>query len=299
MKKSQRGFYLTILGVLCWFMLTARDNVNELLEKDVIVVFKTHFDIGYTDWADNVRYNYAGPMVEGALDIIEQSKQMPAHQQFNWIIAGCPMKEMLENSKPEVKPRIEQAIRNGNFTVHGLPFTFETEACEPESMVRSLGYSSAINRQAGLPLPIDAKQTDVPAISLDRPGLWKYSTDFIPQKGNVFFNLYNNQWSTNFTEWIEGSWQARFYLWSFDSYSNEQSVITPSEEFLNPLMAAYATGKPGNMPLSAAGLTLSRKGLQIGAFCPNPDGDGTLLRIWEQAGNGSEVTITLPPRIGL
>ena len=651
MKLSQKVFYLTLIGVLCGFMLTAGDYTTKQQTRDVIVVFKTHFDIGYTDWADNVRYNYAGPMVEGALEIVEKSHQMPEHQQFNWIIAGWPMKEMLENSKPEVKPRIEQAIRNGNFTVHGLPFTFQVDACEPESMVRSLGYSSAINRQAGLQLPIDAKQTDVPShswvlptilanagikflhigcnpaspspevpllfwwegpdqsrlmtmyfepyygtspahgymstpcetklarhlakdivnienmttlfdvwniasepglhartkramekihlfnehtfglsmshghrgywaygndfealrargfynpiefswaekalhtkkaqqiikpalarkvkklalsikaenerivvynplpwersgivtiqtrtnlgdmlrntstgelvrlskdrniyrfstnsippmgyvtfvpaevkaadktlthhynqeqfelendffrikidpadgtirsiidkksgkefvssnsewkfgqyvterfskentdqyahdyikssdhwhwaypelgrinltdepyrrISLDRPGLWKYSTDFIPQKGNVFFNLYNNMWSTNFTYWVEGSWQARFYLWSFDSYSNEQSVITPSEEILNPLLVAYATGKPGNMPLTATGLTLSRKGLQIGAFGPNPDGEGTLLRIWEQSGTGGEATITFPAGSG-
>ncbi len=567
MKLSQKVFYLTLIGVLCGFMLTAGDYTTKQQTRDVIVVFKTHFDIGYTDWADNVRYNYAGPMVEGALEIVEKSHQMPEHQQFNWIIAGWPMKEMLENSKPEVKPRIEQAIRNGNFTVHGLPFTFQVDACEPESMVRSLGYSSAINRQAGLQLPIDAKQTDVPShswvlptilanagikflhigcnpaspspevpllfwwegpdqsrlmtmyfepyygtspahgymstpcetklarhlakdivnienmttlfdvwniasepglhartkramekihlfnehtfglamshghggywaypelgrinltnepyrritgtdpeiifvqdevsvsanihfepreqyghkytmiitlygdspyieliwsingkpaeswpeagwlsfpfninepqfrlgrpgavvdpvtdfikgtnmdyyflntgmaitesgdsgfgimspdvpgISLDRPGLWKYSTDFIPQKGNVFFNLYNNKWSTNFTYWVEGSWQARFYLWSFDSYSNEHAVITPSEEFLNPLLAAYTSGQPGKMPLTATGLTLSRKGLQIGAFCPNPVGEGTLLRIWEQAGKGGEVIITFP-----
>ena len=30
------------------------------------------------------------------------------------------------------------------------------------------------------------------------------------------------------------------------------------------------------------------------AFCPNPDGDGTVLRVWEQAGTGGEITVTLP-----
>jgi alpha-mannosidase len=133
--------------------------------KEVIVVFKTHFDIGYTDWAANVSHNYAGSMVEGALDIIGQSKQMPANQQFKWIVAGWPMKEMLAHSKPEVKTEIQKAIRSGNFMVHALPFSFETEACEIESMVQSLGYSSRINLEAGLPLPIDAKQTDVPSHS--------------------------------------------------------------------------------------------------------------------------------------
>lgn len=137
--------------------------------KDVIVVFKTHFDIGYTDWAGNIRHKYANEMIEGALSIIEQSKQMPKDQQFKWIVAGWPMHEMLARCKPGVKPLIEDAIRNGSFSVHALPFTFETEACNPESVVRSLSYSSAINRQAGLPQAIDAKLTDVPSHSWSLP----------------------------------------------------------------------------------------------------------------------------------
>ena len=30
------------------------------------------------------------------------------------------------------------------------------------------------------------------------------------------------------------------------------------------------------------------------AFCPNPDGAGTVLRVWEQAGKGGTITVTLP-----
>ncbi|WP_423126988.1 hypothetical protein [Gaoshiqia sp. Z1-71] len=157
-----------LVGIGMTSVATGQNNTTPKV-NEVIVVFKTHFDIGYTDWADNVRHCYSNQMVEGALEIIDQSKQMPAHQPFNWIVAGWPMLEMLNNSKPEVKPRIEEALRKGNFTVHALPFTFETEACEMESIVRSLSYSSQINREAGLPLPIDAKQTDVPSHSWALP----------------------------------------------------------------------------------------------------------------------------------
>jgi hypothetical protein len=166
----KRLMFLAVLKIFIGLNSVTTGQNNSTPEvSEVIVVFKTHFDIGYTDWADNVRYSYANQMVEGALEIIDQSKQMPAHQQFNWIVAGWPMREMLNNSKPDVKPRIEEALRKGNFTVHALPFTFETEACELESMVRSLSYSSQINREAGLPLPIDAKQTDVPSHSWALP----------------------------------------------------------------------------------------------------------------------------------
>lgn len=134
---------------------------------------------------------------------------------------------------------------------------------------------------------------DVPGVSLDRPGLWRYTPDFIPKKGNVFFNLYNNQWSTNFTEWVEGSWNTRFYIWRIDEYSNEKSIITPSEEFRNPLLAEFSAGDPGELPASAEGISLSEKGLLITAFKKDKNGD--LLRLWEQKGENVSCTISLPP----
>ena len=135
---------------------------------------------------------------------------------------------------------------------------------------------------------------DAPGISLDRPGLWRYSGSFIPQKPNVFVNLFNNQWSTNFTEWIEGSWSAKMYLWSFQDYKNEQSLVSPSEEFRSPLKAALISGKPGNLPVSQEGIRLSRKGVLLSSFGPNIFGDGTVLRLWEQAGNEGKCKVTLP-----
>jgi alpha-mannosidase len=135
---------------------------------------------------------------------------------------------------------------------------------------------------------------DAPGISLDRPGLWKYSTDFTPKQPNVFVNLYNNLWSTNFTEWIEGSWSASMYLWSVDHFNNESSIITPSEEFRSPLKTVKAYNNGGSLPLVAAGVQLSMKGVSVTAFGKNPDGNGTILRLWEQAGNKGSCTVTLP-----
>ena len=41
-------------------------------------------------------------------------------------------------------------------------------------------------------------------------------------------------------------------------------------------------------------MALSRKGVRVTAFCPNPDGTGIVLRVWEQAGKGGDITVTLP-----
>ena len=135
---------------------------------------------------------------------------------------------------------------------------------------------------------------DAPGVSLDRPGLWRYSRDFLPARPNVFVNLYNNQWSTNFTEWVEGSWSARMYVWGIDRYEEGSGIVVPSEELRVPLKASLMTGPPGSLPPMRAGIVLSRQGVLVTAFGQNPDGAGTLLRLWEQTGAGGTLKVTLP-----
>jgi hypothetical protein len=61
-----------------------------------------------------------------------------------------------------MKPEIEAAIRDRWFVYHGLPFTFETEAGNPEALVRSLSFATDLSKKFNLPLPRDAKLTDMP-----------------------------------------------------------------------------------------------------------------------------------------
>ncbi len=137
---------------------------------------------------------------------------------------------------------------------------------------------------------------NAPAVSLDRPGLFRFSSDFVPEQPNVFVNLFNNQWGTNFTEWIEGGLSAQIYLWSISSYENEKSLITPTEETRVPLMGVYWDGKAGNLPSLKSGISLSRKGILITAYGPNRDGKGDILRLWEQTGESGKCTISFPEK---
>lgn len=133
-----------------------------------------------------------------------------------------------------------------------------------------------------------------PAVSLDRPGLYRFSKKFTPEQPNVFVNLFNTQWGTNFTEWIDGSLSAKIYLWSVDDYDNASSLITPTEETRVPLMAVYSEGKGGGIPAEKQGLKVSQEGVLITAFGPEANHGGTLLRLWEQAGQKGTCTVTLP-----
>ena len=135
---------------------------------------------------------------------------------------------------------------------------------------------------------------DYPLVSLDTPGCWRYSLDFVPKKPVAYVNLFNNQWSTNFRLWNQGTWTSRVRLWAIEHYAAEPDLITPSLEARYPLLAVMADGAPGALPPNRSGLELSRKGILVTAFGTNPDGAGTVLRLWEQAGQSGTVKVRLP-----
>ncbi|AOW10779.1 glycoside hydrolase family 38 C-terminal domain-containing protein [Flavobacterium gilvum] len=136
---------------------------------------------------------------------------------------------------------------------------------------------------------------DHPLISLDTPGIWKFSLDFVPKKPVVYLNLYNNQWNTNYRYWYSGSWSSRVRIWTLDKTKTQpESMTVPALETSYPLQAIVTEKGDGSLPPSQKGVELSRKGILVTEFGNNPDGNkGTLLRLWEMAGNSGEVTIAL------
>jgi hypothetical protein len=150
---------------------------------EVVVVFKTHFDIGYTDMADNVVRRYRTTMIDDALTVVDQNRELPPQQRFTWTIPGWPLSKILDNWPGQTasrKERTEQALREGRFVVHALPFTTHTETLELEDLVRGMTFSSRISRALGLALPRDAKMTDVACHTWLVPTLLKHAgVDFL------------------------------------------------------------------------------------------------------------------------
>jgi len=137
---------------------------------------------------------------------------------------------------------------------------------------------------------------DNPLVSLDSPGCWKYSLDFVPRRPAVYVNLFNNQWTTNFRLWNSGTWTARVRIWSVKEAGNAaDALIAPSLEARFPLQVAWADGPAGSLPARQPGLGIELEGVRVTAFGPNPDGPGTVLRLWEYAGRGGRCGVRLPP----
>lgn len=167
----------TCLAGPLWAATAASAPVRSPVEQ-VIIVFKTHFDIGYTDLASNVVQRYRTTMIEQALKVVDQNRDLPPEQQFVWTLPGWPMAQITANwsgQTAERKQRVLRAFQTGRFAVHALPFSTHTELLEPEDLVRGLGFASRLSRAAGLPLPRDAKMTDVPCHSWILPTLLRHA----------------------------------------------------------------------------------------------------------------------------
>ena len=111
---------------------------------------------------------------------------------------------------------------------------------------------------------------DSPLVSLGRPGAFRYTKEWTPRKPTVFVNLFNNIWGTNFQQWIGGAWICRVRIWSVEGKGAEADLITPAWEARTPCQAAFFDGPPGKLPPMQSGLELSRKGVLVTAFGPNP-----------------------------
>jgi hypothetical protein len=136
---------------------------------------------------------------------------------------------------------------------------------------------------------------DSPLVSLQEPGCWQYSRTFTPARSHVFVNLFNNQWTTNFRLWNGGTWWSRVRFWSIPGGNDLGStLIRPAMEARVALAGVFVDGPSGPLRTQARGLEVDRPGVLVTAFGPNPDGAGTVLRLWEAAGTGGRCHVRLP-----
>ncbi|MBO9620557.1 MAG: hypothetical protein J7539_16150, partial [Niabella sp.] len=148
--------------------MTSRKSKMPLPVKEIIVVFKTHFDIGYTHRVKDVVQYYRTDMIDNALKIMDSSRSLPPEQQFRWTCPGWVMSKVMEPWSGQTAARrtkLDAAFSQGRFITHALPFTIETDVCEPEVLTRGLVFASQLSRQYHLPLPLSAKVTDMPSHS--------------------------------------------------------------------------------------------------------------------------------------
>ncbi|MFA4945409.1 MAG: DUF5054 domain-containing protein [Lentisphaeria bacterium] len=133
--------------------------------KTVHVVFKTHLDIGFTDFANIVQQQYLTRFIPQAIDRAAELRQAGGPERYVWTVGSWLVNKCLERSDPIQRRKLELAIEAGDVAWHALPFTTHTELLD-ESLFRfALTISQNLDRRFGR-ATIAAKLTDVPGHTL-------------------------------------------------------------------------------------------------------------------------------------
>ena len=126
--------------------------------KKVFVVSKTHLDLGFTDYAENIRKQYIDKFIPEAIELAEKVNK-DDKKYFIWTTGSWILKEALLDKNQSDKLR--KAIADGNIAPHAMPFTTHTEILDYDSLDYGLSMVDELDKIRGRKT-VAAKMTDVP-----------------------------------------------------------------------------------------------------------------------------------------
>nr|MDD6335888.1 DUF5054 domain-containing protein [bacterium] len=126
---------------------------------DTHVIFKTHLDIGYTDFASSVIRGYVDEFIPHAIALARQMRGR--EQRFIWTTGSWLIDYYLRTALPSARRELEAAIEAGDISWHALPFTSHTEYMDETLFRYGLDISRRLDKRFGI-TTIAAKMTDVP-----------------------------------------------------------------------------------------------------------------------------------------
>lgn len=127
----------------------------------VHVVFKTHLDLGFTDFAVDVLENYNQNYIPRAVEMAFELNQDSDKPMFIWTTGSYLIWQYLKTQPEEQVNRLIEAIENGYISWHGLPVTFHAEAAGELIFDQSMKITKELDQQFGTNT-ISSKMTDVP-----------------------------------------------------------------------------------------------------------------------------------------
>lgn len=127
----------------------------------VHLIFKTHLDVGFTDFEDRVIRQYFDHFIPAALDTADRLREAGDSERFVWTTGSWLVYEFLERASPSDRRRMETAISAGDIKWHAIPFTVHSELMDPALFRFGLSLSRELDGRFGKET-IAAKLTDVP-----------------------------------------------------------------------------------------------------------------------------------------
>ena len=162
--------------------------VPSVSPRVIHVIFKTHLDVGFTDYAGRVVANYFEHFIPAALDLADEMRRRGGSDRFLWTTGSWLIYEYLEKAPPAQRERMDMSIRLGDIVWHGLPFTTHSELNDVELFRSGLRLSADLDKRFGRKT-IAAKMTDV-------PGHTRGMVPLLAEAGIQFLHIGVNEAST-------------------------------------------------------------------------------------------------------
>lgn len=140
-----KNFCLYIL--LGWFaslqcLCAEKEPVKDADIQKVYVIFKTHLDVGFTDWGSKVIDTYTYNFIPAVLNLSEEiMKDSLSQIDYPWTCGSWLIWNYLERASNENGQRMKEAIGRGDFTWHAMPFTMQVELCDSAMLSAALNIS--------------------------------------------------------------------------------------------------------------------------------------------------------------
>jgi hypothetical protein len=128
--------------------------------KRVLVMFKCHLDVGFTDTQAGVMKKYFDVYYPEAMKRAAAMRELGTDR-YTWTTGSWLLYEYLEQASADAKKKMEQAIAAGDIAWHALPFSWQTEVLDRTMIAGAIGFSKSLDARFGRTTS-GAKMTDVP-----------------------------------------------------------------------------------------------------------------------------------------
>jgi hypothetical protein len=139
--------------------LLSPDTANSNVRR-VLVAFKCHLDVGFTDTQAAVIRKYFDVYYPQAIET-GAALRRAGGDRYTWTTGSWLLYEYLEQATGGQRRAMEQAIAGGDISWHALPFSWQTEMLDRSMIEGALGLSRSLDARFGHKT-IGAKMTDVP-----------------------------------------------------------------------------------------------------------------------------------------
>ena len=154
--KTKKTILLFLIIAAAFSSVPAQDTVH--------VVFKTHMDIGFTDFPHKVVERYFNEYIPGSISTAEYMHEYGNGNEFLWTTGAWLIYKFLNEASSKEVQMLEQAIRKGYIDWHAYPFSGYNMLMNEDMFEQSLSIAGDLDKKFGKKT-ISAKLTDLPGES--------------------------------------------------------------------------------------------------------------------------------------